>query len=431
MAASQGMCCHVLSQPGQSIPGLALQWELGTAWGHRGDLGLMRGTTAGPDSASPLLALPFSCGVWAGIPGRSRAGPMQPWPALPCCCHIDQLNGELMAGTPLGSAAPIRKAELGAPGHCPSGCCKYHFCSSSCGCPAAAAGRVCAAHECVLGSRVCGHSALCVCVCVCAGSAMESSIICWAQPVTAAHTRHPGCLLWVICESSPRPCLPVPTLLVPTLPVLTLPVPMLPVPTLTVPMLPVPAAQGSAESTSLRVQSSQLAPARGKGVTLPPLMCLLGPAGGSRAKWLVPVWARCPEPASAAMPSEACRAQQGREGNGGCAASSQPALPGAEAQHTGPCCPVELCPKTRSGWNWMGMGVPAWGRSCWGWDPLKVAPLCAPQLGWVGAASLGCGTGGDAEGDAQRGSTGASGDSALLPPRAAPAADALSRSPGT
>lgn len=167
MAASQGMCCHVLSQPGQSIPGLALQWELGTAWGHRGDLGLMRGTTAGPDSASPLLALPFSCGVWAGIPGRSRAGPMQPWPALPCCCHIDQLNGELMAGTPLGSAAPIRKAELGAPGHCPSGCCKYHFCSSSCGCPAAAAGRVCAAHECVLGSRVCGHSALCVCVCVC------------------------------------------------------------------------------------------------------------------------------------------------------------------------------------------------------------------------------------------------------------------------
>lgn len=268
-------------------------------------------------------------------------------------------------------------------------------------------------------ARVCVGTVLCVCVR--AGSAVESSIICWAQPVTAAHTRHPGCLLWVICESSPRPCLPVPTLLVPTLPV----------PTLTVPMLPVPAAQGSAGSTSLWVQSSQLAPARGKGVTLPPLMCLLGPARGSRAKWLVPVWARCPRPASAAMPSEACCAQRGREGNGGCAASSQPALPSAEAQHTGPCCPVELCPKTRSGWNWMGMGVPAWGRSCWGWDPLKVAPLGAPQMGWVGAAFLGCGTGGDAEGHAQRGSMGASGDSALLPPRAAPAADALSRSSGT
>ena len=92
---------------------------------------------------------------------------------------------------------------------------------------------------------------------------MASSIICWAQPVTAAHAGHPGYVLWVIGESSLHPCLPVPTLPVPTLPLLTLPV-------LTLPVL---AAQRSTGDVSLRVQSSQLPPApgvRGKGVTLLP-----------------------------------------------------------------------------------------------------------------------------------------------------------------
>ena len=202
-----------------------------------------------------------------------------------------------MAGAPLGwgsgSAAAIGKAEPGAWGHCPRRCRKSHSCSSSRSRPAA--GRVRAAHERVLGSCVCVGTLLCVCVrcSSCAGSAVASSIVCWAQPVTAAHAGHPGCVLWVICESSLHPCLPVPTLPVPTLPVPTLPVPTLPMPTLPVPTLPVPmlpvptlpvptlpvptlpvlAAQRSTGDISLRVQSSQLPPApgvRGKGVTLLP-----------------------------------------------------------------------------------------------------------------------------------------------------------------
>lgn len=115
MSVSQGMCCRILSQPGQNIPALAQQREPGTAVGCRGDVRLMRGPMVGPDPVSTLLMLPFPSSTQ---PGWHMAGTQ---PAHPPACRIDQLNGELMAIAPLGqrssSAAAIEKAEPGALGH--------------------------------------------------------------------------------------------------------------------------------------------------------------------------------------------------------------------------------------------------------------------------------------------------------------------------
>lgn len=113
-------------------PGAGAAAGTGMAWGGGGDVGLVRGTTARPDPASPLLALPFPRGAWPGLPGGCWLGPRSyRWhtagtqPARPRGCRIDRLNGELMASAPLGrgsgSAAAIGKAEPGVPGALPSG----------------------------------------------------------------------------------------------------------------------------------------------------------------------------------------------------------------------------------------------------------------------------------------------------------------------
>lgn len=119
-------------------------------------------------------------------------------------------------------------------------------------------------------------------------------------------------------------------------------------------------------------------------MTLPPPMCLPGLAGGSGAKWLVPVWAHCPGPVTAAIPSEVCHARLGRGGKRGCTTILQPVLPDAEAQHAGPCCPVELCPGTSLGWDWLGMGSRL-GVGMLGMGPAQGAPTKCPTAGagWV------------------------------------------------
>lgn len=118
---------------------------------HHGCCARARATTL-PPAPKSLLCQPEPYPQVPGMASSAGAGSVRPWlahgwhtagtqPAHPCgCCCIDQPNGELMAGAPLvrgsSSAAAMGKVEPGAPGHCPQGCCKSHFCSLSCGHPA-------------------------------------------------------------------------------------------------------------------------------------------------------------------------------------------------------------------------------------------------------------------------------------------------------
>lgn len=222
------------------------------------------------------------------------------------CCRIDQLNGELMAIAPLGrgssSAAAVGKAEPGALGHGPRGCCKSQSWSSSHGhgcwegvsCPQA--GLV----------HVWAQSSVCLCM------MLQHCWLCSGEQ---------RCLLGTTCDCIPHwaqgprtvcglhPCLMVPTLLVPT-------------------------AQRGARGISVRVHSSQLPPApgvRGKRVTLPsPCASWVQPEAAGPSCW-------CPFGLSTQVPIVlwSCVLRPGQDGtNWGCESQLGAAADGA-GTHSG------------------------------------------------------------------------------------------------